>query len=182
MSYRFFRNSLIKAGLLSIGICGIFYDALTGKNVGSPATLILLGTLVIVGNGWLVYMMLKAKKREQEMLQVSGKNPSPKIVVPATSSKRRRERFIFLAFLSGCGLALVVMGFCGWSINLIPAYYLGAFFLVFALLGLCGVNIWKGGPYDPVHDPIDPEPQFPAQAKEPSEPGVWPPPPSQPSG
>ena len=182
MSYRFFRNSLIKVGILSVGICAIFYDALTGKNVGSPATLILLAALVVIGNGWLTYMMFKAKKREQEMLRIGDNNLPSNTVVPATRAKRKRERSIFLAFLLVCGLALIVMGFYGWSINFIPAYYLGAFFLIFALLGLCGINIWKGGPYDPIHDPVDPEPPFLVRANETSSPGVWPPPPCQPSG
>jgi len=174
VSYRFFRDSLIKLAILSIGVCAIFYDALTGKKVGSPATLVLIGAIVVVGNGWLTYMMLKAKKREQENPSGDSTIQVVKPIVPVTRAKRKQQRALFLVFLFASGLALVVIGFCGWSINLIPAYYLGALLVIFGIVGLCGVNIWKGGPLDPAHDPRDPEPQVLAQAGETPLPDVWP--------
>ena len=177
MSYRFFRDSLIKLAILSVGVCAIFYDALTGKKVGSLATLVLIGAIVVVGNGWLTYMMIKAKKREQENSPGGNTVQGVKPIVPATRAKRKQQRAMFLAFLFASGLALVVIGFYGWSIDLIPAYYLGALFVIFGIVGMCGVNIWKGGPLDPAHDPREPEPQVLAQADEIPPPDVWPPPP-----
>ena len=181
MGYRFFRNSLIKVAILSMGVCAIFYDSLTGKKVASPAALVLLGTLVVFGNGWLTYMMLKARKREQKSSQGGNSVQITKPVAPATRAKRKQQRGMFLVFLFAAGLFLVVMGLFGWSVDSIPAYYLGALLLVFGAIGLCGVNIWKGGPFDPTHDPPEPRAQVLIQAAESPPPGVWPPPPSQPA-
>ncbi len=104
-----------------------------------------------------------------------------KPAVPATRAQRKRQRAMFLVFLFASGLALVVMGLYGWSVNFIPAYYLGASLIVFGVVGLCGVNIWKGGPYDVTLDPREPEPQARAGAGEEPSPGVWSPPPSEPA-
>lgn len=65
---------------------------------------------------------------------------------------RRRGRRASLVGFFGLGLGLVYMGREGWALNTIPAEYAGYFLFVAVLLGVCGVNIWLGGPFDLRHD------------------------------
>lgn len=157
MSYQVLQGILIQFVILSVCACGIFYEALTGKNVGGPPVLILMGAFVVFGNGSVAYMMLKAKKREQ----VAAQSGIP-AVKPATRAKRKQQRFWAMCLLFASGLALIVMGLLGRVVNIVPAHYIGAAFVIYGVAGLCGVNIWKNGPLDPDYDPAEPELWFAA--------------------
>jgi hypothetical protein len=67
LGYKFYRNSLIKLAILSLGCLGVFWDHLHGKgNPGDePAALILIAVLIPVGNIGLFIAMRRAKRREQ---------------------------------------------------------------------------------------------------------------------
>ncbi|MCA9016736.1 MAG: hypothetical protein KDA77_15490 [Planctomycetaceae bacterium] len=67
--------------------------------------------------------------------------------------KRRSWRRNSLVFFFGLAVAFVYAGHRGVQIELLPAHYLGYFFLVVTALGVAGVNIWYGGPLDPRMDP-----------------------------
>lgn len=64
-------------------------------------------------------------------------------------SWRRGSLFVFWCV----ALGMVYAGHQGWKIDLLPAHYLGYFFLLITILGTLGVNIWYGGPLDPRMDP-----------------------------
>ncbi|MFN0110182.1 MAG: SHOCT domain-containing protein [Blastocatellia bacterium] len=67
-----------------------------------------------------------------------------------TREKQRRT-----ALFVGVGLALWFL-YLGddWVINgFLPIWVLGLIFGITALLGFCGVNVFKGGPLDPQTDP-----------------------------
>lgn len=44
------------------------------------------------------------------------------------------------------------MGLDGWTISSVPAHYVGCATIAIGVAGLCGVNIWHGGPLDPRND------------------------------
>ena len=69
---------------------------------------------------------------------------------------RRSQRFV-----ATLGMFL----FAGWMIyagrhglvfvrSQLPVDYAGYIVAAFGLLGLCGVNIWRGGPLDPQNDQV----------------------------
>src|SRR5687768_11539382 len=66
-------------------------------------------------------------------------------------SRRNQRSFALLSMLAG-GALIVYLGFDSWSVNGIPAQYLGFFFAGFGALGLFGVNVWSRGPLDPCLD------------------------------
>jgi len=74
--------------------------------------------------------------------------------------QRRRWRFGSLVFLFVAAGVLVWIGFEGWTVNFLPAQYVGYAIGGLGVLGLCGVNIWHGGPIDPRDDPTG-EPPVP---------------------
>ena len=98
---------------------------------------------------------------------------------PESRAQRQRQRNTFSIFIVGLGIVLIFMGLDGWTIDSIPAYYVGPFFIIFRIVGMFGVNIWKGGILDPDNDPPDPSIE-PVSAEEASYKGVWPPPPGRP--
>lgn len=67
--------------------------------------------------------------------------------------KCRSWRRSSLVLFFGIAVAFVYAGHRGFQIDLLPAHYLGYFFMMVALLGVAGVNIWYGGPLDPRMDP-----------------------------
>ena len=96
---------------------------------------------------------------------------------PETRAQRQRQRKIASFFIVGLGVVLIFMGLDGWTVDSVPAYYVGAFFVIFRIVGMFGVNIWKGGILDPNNDPPD-LPKEMAGADSANNSGVWPPPPS----
>ena len=81
LGYKYYRNNLIKSGILSIGCLGIFWDHLRGQgNPGDePAALVLIAAMILFGNPALFLLMRRAKHRElaQDKLQ-SGSETSAK--------------------------------------------------------------------------------------------------------
>lgn len=61
---------------------------------------------------------------------------------------RRLQRIFTLLFLFGFAALLIYMGFEGWELNDLPAQYVGYLIGGMGVLGLFGVNIWYGGPFD----------------------------------
>jgi hypothetical protein len=70
---------------------------------------------------------------------------------------RGQQRGVCLAFLFAVGGVAEYFGYEGWRVNSVPAHYLGYAFTAFAVLGLLGVNIWRGGPLDRRFEPPAPE-------------------------
>jgi len=69
---------------------------------------------------------------------------------------RSQQRGVSLVVLFALSGFLVYVGWQGWRVNYIPAQYLGYLIGAFAVVGLCGVNIWHGGPFDRRFDPPPP--------------------------
>jgi len=67
--------------------------------------------------------------------------------------RRIRWRRGTLVALAVAGGAAIYLGRRGLLIEGIPGEYIGYSLLVLAGLGVCGVNIWYGGPVDPRGDP-----------------------------
>ncbi|QDU51256.1 hypothetical protein [Gimesia panareensis] len=67
--------------------------------------------------------------------------------------KRRAWRRGSLIVFGIVALGMIYAGHQGWQIDLLPAHYLGYFFLLVTILGTLGVNIWYGGPLDSRMDP-----------------------------
>jgi len=66
---------------------------------------------------------------------------------------RRQWRVVMMVFLLGFASWMVYLGFDGHLINdVVPAQYLGYLLLAYGFAGLCGWNIWVGGPLDPRND------------------------------
>jgi hypothetical protein len=78
--------------------------------------------------------------------------------VKARRVKWRRGSILALVAAGG---AAVWFGHGGLLIQGIPGQYIGYFLLGMAALGVCGVNIWYGGPIDPRRDPRIDEPNDP---------------------
>jgi hypothetical protein len=66
--------------------------------------------------------------------------------IPVENRRRARRNYLFVLLVSGGGL--VLFGFSGGAVFFMPAYYLGGFAVGLAILGLLGVNIWKGTTLD----------------------------------
>jgi hypothetical protein len=66
---------------------------------------------------------------------------------------RRQKRSVSLLGVFLAGGFFIWMGLDGWTIDAMPAHYLGYFAIALGIAGLFGVNIWYGGPLDPRKDP-----------------------------
>lgn len=66
--------------------------------------------------------------------------------IPVSNRRHARRRALLVLLVSGA--ALVLFGCGGLRVFFIPAYYLGGFAVAAAILGLLGVNIWKGTTLD----------------------------------
>ncbi|MFO1004901.1 MAG: hypothetical protein U0929_02990 [Planctomycetaceae bacterium] len=88
------------------------------------------------------------KHIEREAIEIQN-NPEK---VRVRRARWRRGSLVLFAIAGG---AAIYFGNVGLLVNGLPAQYLGYFILSMATLGLCGVNIWYGGPIDPRFDPQD---------------------------
>lgn len=167
LGYKYYRNSLIKVAILSLGCLVIFWEHLRGKGnpKDEPGALVLIAALMIIGNVWLFVAMRRAKRRE--LMESSGaaisaepqanqswiakifkskKQSAP--ISPEAATRKRKSGRRFMSFWSiGGGLLFVVFG-RGWLVNGIPLYWLGFVIILLGVLGLCGVNVFYGGPLD----------------------------------
>lgn len=57
-----------------------------------------------------------------------------------------------LIALTAFGAFLIIQGFRGLLVEDLPAQYLGYLIIAVVVLGLMGVNVWRGGPFDPRRD------------------------------
>ncbi len=64
----------------------------------------------------------------------------------------RQKRAVALLCIFIAGGFFIWMGFDGWTIDALPAHYLGYLVIALGIAGLLGVNIWYGGPLDPRDD------------------------------
>jgi hypothetical protein len=69
------------------------------------------------------------------------------------SNPRRTVRLAALAFFFIFGVILFGIGCDGRAIVDVRFAFAGAFFALMGVLGVCGVNVWRGGPLDPRNDP-----------------------------
>lgn len=65
---------------------------------------------------------------------------------------RKMKRLIASLFSLGFGLVLVIF-FEDWTIDLIPAPWLGYVLIAIGILALLGFNVFRGGPFDKRLDP-----------------------------
>ena len=63
-----------------------------------------------------------------------------------------RKRAISLVGIFAAGGFFIWIGLDGWKISTLPAHYLGFIVLAIGVAGMCGLNIWHGGPLDPKND------------------------------
>jgi hypothetical protein len=61
---------------------------------------------------------------------------------------RRQKRSAALIGVFTAGCFFIWIGFDGWTIESLPAHYLGYVVMAIGIAGLFGVNIWHGGPLD----------------------------------
>jgi hypothetical protein len=63
-----------------------------------------------------------------------------------------RKRALSIVGIFVAGGFFVWIGLDGWTISTMPAHYLGFIVLAVGVAGMCGLNIWHGGPLDPKND------------------------------
>ena len=69
------------------------------------------------------------------------------------SMKRSTQRRVAQLAITAFGISLIAGVFDDvWLFRDLSAKYLGYFCIGLALLGLFGVNVWRGGPLDPRRD------------------------------
>ena len=75
LGYKYYRNNLIKSGILSLGCLGIFWDHFRGLGNPNdePAALVLIAVLIFFGNAGLFFLMRRAKLREQAEMYYAEK-------------------------------------------------------------------------------------------------------------
>ena len=78
---------------------------------------------------------------------------------------RTNTRRATLAFLFAVAAFMIWLGRSGWSVNFMPADWVGYILIAFGCAGLCGVNVWSGGPLDKRNDPPE-ETNSPALAQD----------------
>lgn len=110
-----------------------------------------LALFLVLGYPLVLFLLwLEQRSEQQEAVRA--------VIAAATEpeqelARRVRWRGGFLVGLAVLGGAALYFGNQGWRIEGIPAQYVGYFLLGFTCLGLCGVNIWYGGPLDLRGDP-----------------------------
>lgn len=69
--------------------------------------------------------------------------------------ERSTYRLLSLIFLFGFGGWMIYQGFQGWVFarSEMPLQYVGYLVVATGVLGICGVNVWYGGPLDRRNDP-----------------------------
>ena len=65
---------------------------------------------------------------------------------------RANVRRLTLVLLFAAAAFFIWLGRSGWSVNFMPADWVGYILIAFGLAGLCGVNVWAGGPLDRRND------------------------------
>jgi F0F1-type ATP synthase assembly protein I len=95
---------------------------------------------------WLVRSKERADERDRQVLQ-----SLPVAEARHHRAAQRAGMTIFAALVGGLLIALGVL--LDVEAYGLPAQYLGFIVLGMATLGVCGVNVWYGGPLDPRQDP-----------------------------
>lgn len=69
-------------------------------------------------------------------------------------NRRTKRTLALLGMFSFAGW-MIYEGFQGmiFASSEMPVHYAGYIVAVMGVLGMCGVNIWRGGPLDPRNDP-----------------------------
>lgn len=65
---------------------------------------------------------------------------------------RNTKRKSFLVYLFLLGIWFFWLDYRGWRIENAPPSIAGVIVIVGSVLGMLGVNIWRGGPLDPRRD------------------------------
>ena len=65
---------------------------------------------------------------------------------------RGQQRAGTLICLFAFAAVMVYMGFDGYEVNLLPVEYFGYLLAACGTRGVLGINIWRGGPFDPRRD------------------------------
>jgi hypothetical protein len=72
--------------------------------------------------------------------------------------KRNTQRRLALLAITAFGVSLIAGVFDDvWLFRELSAKYLGYFCIALAVLGLLGVNVWRGGPLDLRRDNDEPQ-------------------------
>jgi len=92
--------------------------------------------------------------QQRNAIQMMAREAVETLTEPEKVKARRvRWRRGALLALVATGGAAVYFGHRGLLIEGNPSQYIGYFLLGVASLGVCGINIWYGGPIDPRSDP-----------------------------
>jgi hypothetical protein len=160
LNYRFYKENFIKLALLSVPIIIILVEHLRGK--GNPkdevGALALLAVIVVFANVGLFIAMTRARRKEEaaseqgtSALSIGAITVDQDASVPLSqgaSVKRRRMRYVMSCWaIGGGGFLAVFLKSCLLD-GIIPVPWIGYFFIIIGILGLCGVNVFYGGPLD----------------------------------
>jgi hypothetical protein len=136
----------IQVHLLCLTCLGVFGFALLsgeGKDYALALAAVVVAYPALL---WLVRSKEQADERELQVLRS----------LPVADARRRRsvQRAGMTNFAVLSGALFIALGvFLEVEAYGIPAQYLGFFVMGMAVLAVCGVNVWYGGPLDPRNDP-----------------------------
>ncbi|HEX4120276.1 MAG TPA: hypothetical protein VH619_06660 [Verrucomicrobiae bacterium] len=159
LGYRFYRHSFIKLAILSVPVAIVLLEHLRGK--GNPkdetGALVLLAFMMVIGNLGLFIAMRRAKRREeaarvQAASDFSGGlrevNQDARVMVFEVALRKRKKSRLFMeCWAIGGGVLVAVFG-RSYLVEGMPAAWVGYFLMLIGILGLCGVNVFYGGPLD----------------------------------
>jgi len=145
------------AGVIFVSLCFGSKEELQKSLPGNDWIWLLL--FLVVGYPVVLFLLWaeqKATQREAFRERIASLTEPEK-----EKARRIKWRLGSLVVIAATGASLIYYGHKGLLTNGIPAQFLGYAFLGMTVLGICGVNIWYGGPIDPRFDPQNDNPTDP---------------------
>ncbi len=141
----------VKCHFLGLGGIALFaFLFIHGDGVTPPEHYGTALLVWIIGYPLLLFLIWGLHRRELRKAERESQQPTPP---QQQRRQRQRWRAVSLFICSGVGIVLCYLGLQGWEVDGLPAYFIGALLLGFALLGTFGVNVWYSGPLDRRADP-----------------------------
>jgi hypothetical protein len=149
-------SKAIKCHVLFWIVDGIFVSLCLGNKAEMQKILpgndwIWLLLFLVVGYPFVLFLLWFEQRHAIRVMA----HEAVEILTEPKKVKARRvkwRRGSLLGLVAAGGVA-VYFGHCGLLIEDIPGQHIGYFLLGIASLGMCGVNIWYGGPINPRFDP-----------------------------